>query len=187
MSSTKQLPNIVVCGTPGVGKSRLCEALCSKNKSLTYININALAKQEKFLLEYDDENECRILDDEAVHDYLNEEYFEKSTPPSGLVLDYHSAGIIPESDHIHGIFVVRCSNDKLYDRLKQRNYSAKKIEQNIQSEIFQVCLDEAEESFDEDIVHKITNETEDDFEKNVENLSNWIAQWSSDNDTQKKN
>ncbi|CAF1027545.1 unnamed protein product [Rotaria sordida] len=186
MSSTKQLPNIVICGTPGVGKSRLCEELCLTNKSLTYININDLAKQEKFLLEYDEENECQILDDDAVHDYLDNEYFQNSSPPSGLIIDYHSAGIVPDSDYIHGVFVIRCSNDKLYNRLKQRNYSEKKIEQNIQSEIFQVCLDEARESFDENIVHEITNETEDDFKKNIENLLNWINQWSSNDNTNKK-
>lgn len=169
-----------------MGKSRLCQELCSTNKSLAYININELAKKENLLLEYDEENECQILDDDAVHDYLDNEYFQKSTPPSGLVIDYHSSGIIPESDHIHGVFVVRCSNDKLYDRLKQRNYSEKKIEQNIQSEIFRVCLDDAQESFDENIVHELTNETEDDFKKNLENLTNWITQWSSNNSTKKK-
>ncbi|CAF1177246.1 unnamed protein product [Adineta ricciae] len=186
MSSNQQLPNIVICGTPGVGKTRLCQELCSANKSLTYLSINDLAKQHKFLLEYDAENECQILDDDAVHDYLDDEYFSKETPPSGLVIDYHSAGIIPDSDHIHGIFVVRCSNDKLYDRLKQRDYSDKKIEQNIQSEIFQVCLDEAQETFDQAIVHEITNETEEDFKKNAENLTNWIQQWSSNNSSAKK-
>ena len=161
----------------GVGKSRLCQEICAANKSLTYVNINDLAKREKFLLEYDEENQCHILDDDAVSDYLDSEYFQKSTAPSGLVIDYHSAGIVPETDHVHAIIVVRCSNDKLFDRLKQRKYSDKKIEQNIQSEIFQVCLDEAQESFDESIVHQLTNETEEDLKKNVERLSTWINRW----------
>jgi adenylate kinase len=169
-----------------VGKSRLCQELCAKNKSLTYVNINDLAKEHKFLLDYDEENECQILDDDAVHDYLDEEYFDKPTSPSGLVIDYHSAGIVPDSDHVHGVFVVRCSNDKLYDRLKQRNYSDKKMEQNIQSEIFQVCLDEARETFDSSIIHELTNEVEDDFKKNLDNLTNWIKQWASDNSPAKK-
>jgi adenylate kinase len=177
---------ILIIFSLGVGKSRLCQELCSANKSLKYININDLAKQQKFLLEYDEENECQILDDDAVHDYLDDEYFQQSSPSSGLIIDYHSAGIVPDSDHIHGIFVIRCSNDKLYDRLKKRNYSDKKIEQNIQSEIFQVCLDDARETFDESLIHEIINETEDDFKKNIENLSNWINQWSTDNHDEKK-
>lgn len=141
------------------------------------MNINDLAKEKNFLLEYDEENECHILNDDALQDYLEAEYFEKETAPSGLIFDYVSAGIVPESDSIHAVFVVRCANDKLYDRLKKRNYSTKKIEQNIQSEIFQVCLDEARESFDETIVHQLTNETEEDFEKNLQFLRHWIDQW----------
>jgi adenylate kinase len=95
--------------------------------------------------------------------------------------------MLPETNHIHGIFVIRCSNDKLYDRLKSRNYSEKKLEQNIQSEIFQVCLDEARESFDETIVHELTNETDDDLKKNIEYLSTWIDRWPlNDNTNQKK-
>ena len=65
MSSKKQFPNIIICGTPGmssffhfflslfyfclcaigVGTSSLCQGLCSSNKSLKYININDLAKK----------------------------------------------------------------------------------------------------------------------------------------------
>ncbi len=160
----------------GVGKSRLCQELCSSNKSLKYINIIDLAKQNKFLLDYDVENQCDILNDDAINDYLDDEYFRKSIP-SGLVLDYHSAGIIPDNNHIHGIFVLRCSNDKLYDRLKTRNNSEKKIEENIQSEMYQVCLDEAYEAFDESIVQQLINTTEEDLKKNIEYLLKWIDQW----------
>lgn len=136
-----------------------------------------MAKREKFLLEHDDENECDVLNDDALQDYLDAEYFEKTNRPSGLIIDYHSAGIVPESDDIHGVFVVRCSNEILYERLKTRNYSKTKIDQNIQSEIFQICLDEARESFDEKLVHELTNESEEDLKKNVEFLSEWIENW----------
>ena len=169
-----------------MGKTRLCQELCSANSSLTYLNINDLAKQQKFLLDYDEENECQILDDDAVHDYLEEEYFNSSPPPSGLIIDYHSAGIVPDSEAIHGVFVVRCNNEKLYDRLQQRQYSTKKIDQNIQSEIFQICLDEARETFDEHLVHQINNEIEENLKKNVENLVKWIEQWTTDQDKPKK-
>jgi adenylate kinase len=160
----------------GVGKSRFCQELCSLNKSLNYININDLAKQNKYIFEYDEENQCEILNDDAINDYLDDEYFQKSFP-SGLIIDYHSAGIIPDNNYIHGIFVLRCNNDKLYDRLKTRNYSEKKIEEHVQSEVFQVCLDEAREAYDETIVHELINETDDDLKKNTEYLLTWIDRW----------
>lgn len=49
-----------------------------------------------------------------------------------------------------------------------------------------MCLDEAQESFDENIVHEVVNETEDDFKKNIENLTNWIEQWSLNDKKHKK-
>ncbi|CAF1147965.1 unnamed protein product [Adineta steineri] len=176
MTSKKQFPNIIICGTPGVGKSRLCQELCSLNSSLKYININDLAKQNKYILEYDEENQCEILNDDAINDYFDDEYFQKSFS-SGLIFDYHSAGIITDNNRIHAIFVLRCQTDKLYDRLKLRNSSEKKLEQNIESENFQICLNEAYEAFDESLVHELINTTEDDLKKNVDYLSKWIDQW----------
>ena len=35
----------------------------------------------------------------------------------------------------------------LYDRLQYRGYSGRKLEENLQSEIFQTILDEAKESY----------------------------------------
>ncbi|CAF4902697.1 unnamed protein product, partial [Rotaria sp. Silwood2] len=76
-----------------------------------------------------------------INDYLNDTYFQKLLSSSGLIIDYHSAGIIPDHNHIH----------------------EKKIEQIIQFENFQVCLHEAREAFDESIVHELINETENDL------------------------
>lgn len=158
----------------GVGKTRLCQQICSANKSLRYINIIELARQEKFLLHYDDENQCEILDDDALNDYLDREYFQQS---SGFLIDYHSAGIIPDGNQIHGIVVLRCTDEILKDRLKKGNSSSRKIEQTIQSEVFEMCLNEAREAFDETIVCQLNNTTEDDMQKNVEYLLKWIDRW----------
>ncbi|CAF1049982.1 unnamed protein product [Adineta ricciae] len=92
MTSKKQYPNIMICGTHGVGKSHLCQQLCSSNSSLKHIDITDLAKQHKYLLDYDDENQCNILDDDAIGDYLDDQYFQKSSS-SGLLIDFHSAVI----------------------------------------------------------------------------------------------
>ncbi|CAF0854395.1 unnamed protein product [Didymodactylos carnosus] len=176
-------PNIIICGTPGVGKSRLCQDLCQKCPELRYININDIAQEKSLYIEYDDDNECQVLDDERVQDFLEEKYFRLKE--SGLVIDYHSAEIIPDDGQIQGIFVLRTDNDVLYYRLQQRNYSTKKIDQNIQSEIFQVCLDEANESFDQNIVHELRNNDEKDYQRNLEYLINWIQNWPSINTNDK--
>ena len=45
------------------------------------------------------------------------------------------------------VLVLRCSNTLLYDRLQARQYSGRKLEENVQAEIFQTILDEARESY----------------------------------------
>lgn len=94
-----------------------------------------------------------------------------------MIIDYHSAGIISDNNHIHGIFVLHCNHDKLNERLKTGNYLQKKIEQYIQAEDFQTCLNEAREAFDETIVHELYNDTDADLKKNVDYLLKWIDQW----------
>ena len=160
----------------GVGKSRLCQQLCSSNPSLKHIDITDLAKQHKYLLDYDDENQCNILDDDAIGDYLDDQYFQKSSS-SGLLIDFHSAGIIPDNNQIHAIFVLRCNSNTLSDRLKARNYPKNKLEYILQSETFQLCLNEAREAFDEAMVYEIQNNSEDDLKNNLEYLLKWIDQW----------
>ena len=45
------------------------------------------------------------------------------------------------------VLVLRCNNTILYDRLQSRQYSGRKLEENVQAEIFQTILDEAKESY----------------------------------------
>ena len=45
------------------------------------------------------------------------------------------------------VLVVRCNNTLLWDRLQARGYTGRKLEENLQAEIFQTILDEAKESY----------------------------------------
>ena len=45
------------------------------------------------------------------------------------------------------VLVLRCNNTLLFDRLNTRGYSGRKLEENLQAEIFQTILDEAKESY----------------------------------------
>ena len=45
------------------------------------------------------------------------------------------------------VLVLRCNNTLLFDRLQSRQYSGRKLEENVQAEIFQTILDEAKESY----------------------------------------
>ena len=57
----------------------------------------------------------------------------------GIIVDSHLSHFL-ESDYC---IIVRTDLKKLYNRLKKRKYSKAKIKDNIESEIFEVCLDDA--------------------------------------------
>ncbi len=58
-----------------------------------------------------------------------------------------------------------------------RGYNQKKLTENIECEIFQVVLDQAKESYREDIVVELPNNTVEDMENNLELIKKWYAQW----------
>lgn len=74
----------------------------------------------------------------------------------GNIVDYHSCDFFPGKFFFKFysgvavtqiterwfdiVFVLRADNTTLYDRLKSRGYEGKKLEDNIDCEIFQVCL-----------------------------------------------
>lgn len=62
-----------------------------------------------------------------------------------------------------------------------RGYSTKKLQNNIECEIFQTLLEEAMESYDNNIVNELHNETFADMERNISQISSWVNQWIKDN------
>jgi broad-specificity NMP kinase len=50
---------------------------------------------------------------------------------------------------------LRTDNTTLYNRLEKRGYSQKKLTENIECEIMQVCLDEAQDSYRKEIVWEL--------------------------------
>jgi adenylate kinase len=49
------------------------------------------------------------------------------------------------------------------------------------SEIMDVLLQEAKESYDEEIVVELQSVTADELESNVERIEQWLEQWKKDN------
>lgn len=62
-----------------------------------------------------------------------------------------------------------------------RGYSTKKLQNNVECEIFQTLLEEAMESYDNNIVHELRNETYADMERNITHIGAWVNQWIKDN------
>ncbi|XP_034944702.1 adenylate kinase isoenzyme 6 [Chelonus insularis] len=176
MPSVKRtLPNILITGTPGVGKSTMAEQLAGKT-GLTWRDVSKLANENKCLKEYDEVYKCPVLDEDKLLDIM-EEFMNKG----GNIVDYHGADFFPER-WFDIVFVLRTDNTILYDRLTARGYEGKKLEDNIDCEIFQTILEEAKASYKDEIVHELKNNTSEQMEENINRVCQWLDQWKKDND-----
>lgn len=61
-----------------------------------------------------------------------------------------------------------------------RGYTGKKLQDNVQCEIFQTIYEEAMEAYSEEIVHQLPSNTPEDLEKNLQQLIQWTEQWIKD-------
>jgi adenylate kinase len=183
------LPNILVCGTPGSGKSSLCEAVLARAaaggaggaalRGLRHVVLGELAKSRAFHAGRDEALDTLLLD-EASEDRLLDE-LEPLAAAGGLLLEHHSCALFPER-WFELVLVLRTDNTALFDRLVRRGYSARKVQENVECEIMRVVADEALASYErEGVVHELQSETPRDIEENAARVEQWLAQWRRDN------
>ncbi|TVY81015.1 Adenylate kinase isoenzyme 6-like protein HBR1 [Lachnellula suecica] len=172
--ASRSLPNIIVTGTPGVGKTTHCEIL-AENTGLKHLSINDVVKNRGCHDGYDDEFKSWIVDEDKLLDAIEDE-----VKLGGYIIDWHACDLFPKS-WIDLVVVLRVDSKQLYDRLKARNYPEAKLQENVDSEIMEVLLQEARESYDEEIVVELTSNSTDEMDKNIERIESWLEQWKKDN------
>ncbi|KAL1958310.1 hypothetical protein VTO42DRAFT_4627 [Malbranchea cinnamomea] len=164
-------PNIIITGTPGVGKTVHCEQLAQET-GLKHLSINQIVKERECHDGYDEKLKSWIVDEDKLLDEL-----EEFVPQGGYLIDWHACDLFPKS-WIDLVVVLRCpSTSILYDRLSARGYNEDKLQENLDSEIFQVLLEEAREAYDEEIVVELNSETDEDIESNCARIVAWIDAW----------
>ena len=163
MKVERALPNILITGTPGVGKTTLARTLVSNDRigrlglgRFRLINLGEAIEAHKLYKEWDDKLNASIFSKSLVKGYLKP-YF--SNRNGGIILDFHSAGFLYAS-WFDLVIVLRARTETLFDRLKARGYPSEKITQNVESEIFQVVYDEAVEAFGDTVELWVENNDE---------------------------
>jgi len=111
--AARALPNILVTGTPGVGKSTLCQQLAER-LNFEWVDVGKLAKDNDFYESFDSVLECPILHEDKVLDMMEDMLTE-----GGKIVDFHGCDFFPER-WFDIVFVLRSDNTFLYDRLVKR-------------------------------------------------------------------
>ncbi|KAM5342748.1 hypothetical protein ACJ41O_013714 [Fusarium nematophilum] len=169
-------PNIIVTGTPGVGKTTHCEGLVERT-GLRHLSVNQVVKDRECHEGWSDEYHSWIVDEDKLLDAIEDE-----VKVGGCIIDWHACDLFPKS-WIDLVVVLRVDSMTLYDRLKARNYPESKLQENLDSEIMEVLLQEAHEAFDDEIVIELTSNTADEMETNVDRIEAWVKQWKKDNNS----
>lgn len=171
----KRQANIIITGTPGTGKTSHAQLLADQVPELKVVDIKKVAKENGAITGYDEERKCDIVDEDILIDAL-----EDDLDKGNVVIDWHVSDGFPER-LIDLVVVLRTDNTTLYDRLKEREYDDKKIEENIDAEIMEVVLNDALESYPEEVVVQLQSNVIEDVEANIDRIAAWHAQWKKDN------
>lgn len=163
--------NIIVCGTPGTGKTSLIERLKPKLSKFYFINLSQYAIEYDCVFRYERELETRAIDRKKL--------LRQIEPILRLynqnVIEVIHSSTLPK-DLVTLVFVCRTNNTILYDRLKDRGYNEKKLKNNVEAEIFQLIADEAKNKFGESIVTELHNNELADLDKNVDIVLNVLIE-----------
>ncbi|KAK9451183.1 AAA domain-containing protein [Limtongia smithiae] len=171
----RALPNIIITGTPGTGKSTHSERLAALLPDLTYLSVNAFIVENALQDGYDEDRQSAMVDEDKLVDQL-----EPVLDKGGQIVDWHVCDIFPE-DLIDLVVVLRTNTTRLYDRLKDRGYADKKFDDNVDAEIMDVILNDAKDAYAPEIVIELESNTAEDVDSNCERIEQWVRQWITDN------
>ena len=146
---------------------------------MKHIATGEVIAQHKCYDGHDDKLDTHILDEDKLLDILEPMFQQYQQQETGIVLDFHVCEIFPER-WFDLVLVLRTQTEILFDRLQARHYSEQKRDQNMQSEIMQVVLEEAREAYDKNIVHEVQSNTLKDMNANVQRVQDWTKQWIAD-------
>lgn len=197
----RQYPNIILTGTPGVGKTTTAQALIELSKAestdlvipLTHLSINTIAKQNNLYESYDSDLQTHVVDEDKLLDHV-ETLISDGEGKGGFIIDWHVCDLFPER-WVDLVVVLRCQDTNVfYERLttgtkgdsgaggEERGYVGAKLQENIDAEIFGVIAEEAREGWPgEGRVVELESVEAEQIEENAERIWAWCKQWIKDN------
>lgn len=145
-----------ISGTPGVGKTTIARILAEK-LGYEYVSLRDFALRHGI---GEGEEELEIDVDELV------KATKKEFEGRNVVFDGHLSHLIP-SDFV---IILRLHPRLIGERLSKRGYPKKKVSENVEAELVDVCLVEAIESNENIIEVDTTNKTPEEIVEEILNL-----------------
>ena len=137
---------LIITGTPGTGKTTLAEQL-SKRYGYLRLDLNRFIKENRLREKYEKKRRTWLVDIAKLKKILLKKINKIKTrdhAPKVLVIDSHLAHHLPKKS-VNLCIVTTADLKTIQKRLEKRRYSRVKIRENLDAEIFQVCLNESKE------------------------------------------
>ncbi len=162
------MKTIIVTGSVATGKTTLAKTL-SKKLNYNYVDLQGLIKKHKLFDSYDKKRKSKVVDIKKLNNFLIKQINESKKPGkyNGIIIDSHLSHYLPDK-YVDLCIVTKCSLKVLEKRLKNRNYSKEKIRENLDAEIFDICLEEARKNKHKIRVIDATRKTP------INNILKWI-------------
>ncbi len=141
---------IAVTGTPGTGKSTFSKKL-SEELNLELVDLNEFIDQEK-IFEIDSEG-TKLVSSEELQNAFEKVLKEND---QDLVIDGLLSHLLSPEQITH-VVVLRTKPQNLRDRLSERDFTQKKVEENVEAEAIGVVTTEAVEEHGVKNVFEIDN------------------------------
>ncbi|SNR79487.1 adenylate kinase family protein [Desulfurobacterium atlanticum] len=125
---------LCITGTPGTGKTTVAKILSEKLRLPIY-NLSDIVKEKKLYKSFDEGRDAFIVDIEKLREFFKDKH---RFIAEGLVAHYIPCDVL---------VVLRAKPDVIRERLKERNYTTEKVEENVEAERIAYCATEAFENF----------------------------------------
>jgi adenylate kinase len=132
---------ICISGSPCTGKKNAAKLL-SKFLKYKILDLKKIIKENKLVVGYDKKLRSDIINEKKLIKKLVE-IIKKSK--DNLIITSHLSHLIPVK-YVDICIITKCDLKELKKRLEKRKYSKEKIDENLNCEIFDVCLNEAYEN-----------------------------------------
>jgi adenylate kinase len=131
---------ILVTGTPCVGKTSVAHLLATRLDAL-YVNLTELATSQNLVSGKDEERNSMIVDENRMKRKIRETI--KNCDKENIVIDGHYAVSVVPKTQVAYVFVLRRDPVELREYMEHCGFSSRKLWENLASEILDVCLVEA--------------------------------------------